>query len=50
VAKFRAPYQHSMEGLRKITEILSHDGRFKGQDLCPVPPEYEAGKQNSRIP
>jgi hypothetical protein len=37
-----------LEGLRKTTEILTHDSRSPGRDLNPEPPEYEAGLLTTR--
>jgi hypothetical protein len=37
-----------LDGLRKPTKTLDHYSRSPGQDLNPVPPEYEAGELITR--
>jgi hypothetical protein len=37
-----------LEGLRKTTNTPSQDGQAPGQNLSPVPPEYETGVLTTR--
>jgi hypothetical protein len=49
VVKVKVLSRHSLEGVRKTTEILSQDSRFPGRDLNPEPPEYETGAMTTRL-